>query len=137
MSHPPSFKPFKSLVGLEARAFGIAMEDEALRWFLTQVGGRCISRRDQWKGGELDLVFEVPGPRGTELVFVEVKARSGNSYGGAVGGLGPKKLARVSRSVSRFLSRYHGEARSVRFDLLAWEGDSWKHWPNLWPLPGG
>jgi hypothetical protein len=37
--------------------------------------------------------------------------------------------------VDRFLIRYRGQAKSVRFDLLAWEADRWIHWKNLWPLP--
>jgi putative endonuclease len=107
------------------------MELEARDWFLARFGGKCIALRDRWKGGELDLVFEV----GSELVFVEVKARSSGDYGGVLASLGPRKLARISRSVARFLTRYEGPARTVRVDLLAWEANRWIHLKNLWPLP--
>ncbi|HUP58038.1 MAG TPA: YraN family protein [Bdellovibrionota bacterium] len=127
----------RSIKGFEARAFGLAMEDEARLWFLSHVGGRCLAFRDRWKGGEIDLVFEVPGPGGAiELVFVEVKARSSAGYSGALGSLGYRKLDRISRSIARYLARYRGPARSARFDLLAWEAGQWRHLPNLWPLPG-
>ena len=116
---------------LQAYAFGLQKEEEARRWFEERHGGICLAFRDRWKGGEIDLIFEV----GSELVFVEVRARTGEGFSGAVGSLGPAKLRRISRSVTRFLSRYRGAARTVRFDVLAWEANRWIHLKNLWPLP--
>ena len=71
----------------------------------------------------------------SELVFIEVRARSGEGFSGALGSLDHRKLRRISRSVDRFLSRYRGPARTVRFDVLAWEANRWIHLKNLWPLP--
>jgi putative endonuclease len=115
----------------QARDFGLRMELEAREWFLANVGGRCLALRDRWKGGEIDLIFEV----GSELVFVEVRARQSEAFGGALGSLGRRKLLRISRSVARFLARYDGTARNVRLDVLAWEANRWIHVKNLWPLP--
>jgi putative endonuclease len=120
---------------LRARAFGLEKEDEARAWFEREEGGVCLAFRDRWKGGEIDLIFEVPRNVGMELVFIEVRARSSDSFSGALGSVGPAKLRRISRSVERFLSRYRGSARTVRFDVLAWEANRWIHLKNLWPLP--
>jgi Holliday junction resolvase-like predicted endonuclease len=122
----------------KAFAFGFEKEEQARSWFLRQVGGRCIATRSRWKGGEIDLIFEIPmGNHGWELVFVEVRARNdpGLRFGGAIASLGPRKLRRLSLTVERYLARYSGPAQSARFDVLAWDGGRWQHFPNLWPLP--
>jgi putative endonuclease len=125
----------KSEVGRQARDFGLMMERSARDWFLDREGGSCVAEGYRWRRGEIDLVFEVPGGSGTELVFVEVRARSGTLFSGAVGSLGPRKLGRVSRSIERFLARYRGNAGSIRFDVLLWEAGQWVHLRHLWPLP--
>ena len=58
-------------------------------------------RHRNWRGagGELDLVVE----RRREIVFVEVKARSSEEFGGAAGAMNEKKRKAVVRAASAYL----------------------------------
>jgi putative endonuclease len=76
-------------------------------------------RHRNWRGpsGELDLVVE----RGGRIVFVEVKTRSSELYGGAVAALDRDKQSAVARTAASYLSRYALWDRPCRFDLVAIE----------------
>ena len=74
-------------------------------------------RHRNWRGpaGELDLVVE----RGGRIVFVEVKTRSSELYGGAAAALDAAKRAAVARAAASYLSRQALWDRPCRFDLVA------------------
>ena len=76
-------------------------------------------RHRNWRGpsGELDLVVE----RGGRIVFVEVKTRSSELYGGAVAALDRDKRLAVARTAASYLGRYALWDRPCRFDLVAIE----------------
>jgi putative endonuclease len=76
-------------------------------------------RHRRWRGagGELDLVMR---QRDT-TVFVEVKARSDDLYGGAAAALNSKKQKVLTRAASAYLSRYSLWERPCRFDLVTIE----------------
>ena len=76
-------------------------------------------RHRNWRGptGELDLVFDRRG----ELVFVEVKARSGAAFGGAVAAVGRQKRDAMARTAACYLSRHGLWERPVRFDVVTVE----------------
>jgi putative endonuclease len=68
-------------------------------------------------GGELDLVMQ---HRDT-TVFVEVKARSREDFGGAAAALHEKKKRALTRVSAAYLSRYSLWWRPCRFDLVTVE----------------
>jgi putative endonuclease len=76
-------------------------------------------RHRNWRGagGELDLVVE----RRREVVFVEVKARSTDLFGGAVGSVDAKKQRTLARASSAYLSRHDLWDRPCRFDIVTIE----------------
>jgi putative endonuclease len=76
-------------------------------------------RHRNWSGagGELDLVMQ---HRGT-TVFVEVKARSGEDFGGAAAALTAKKQKVLTRTASAYLGRYDLWRRPCRYDLVTFE----------------
>jgi putative endonuclease len=76
-------------------------------------------RHRNWRGttGELDLVFDRRG----EVVFVEVKARSGEMFGGAVGAVDRDKQSAMTRTAASYLSRHGLWERPVRFDVVTVE----------------
>ncbi len=76
-------------------------------------------RHRNWRGpsGELDLVVE----RRREIVFVEVKTRSSELFGGAVGAFGGRKRATMMRTAHAYLGRYGLWNSPCRFDLIAIE----------------
>lgn len=76
-------------------------------------------RHRNWRGpsGELDLVMSRRG----EVVFVEVKSRSGGDFGGALGAVDRSKRAALARTASVYLSRFGLWDRPCRFDVIAVE----------------
>jgi putative endonuclease len=97
--------------------FGQASELLAER-FLQAKGYRILARNLRTSLGELDLVAEDRGV----LVFVEVKARATEAFGGAVLAVDRKKQAKLVRLASQYLSQRHLSDRSCRFDIVVVQG---------------
>ena len=79
--------------------------------------GYRILGENVWIGGyELDLVVR----RGRNLVFCEVKGKSGPAFGDPLEMVTPEKVRRVRRAASAWLSANpeHGHC-SIRFDVVA------------------
>jgi putative endonuclease len=75
------------------------------------VRGWRILATNAWAGGnELDLVVR----RGRRLVFVEVKARSGDGYGDPLEAVTPEKERRLRRAAEAWLA---GRPELVGLDL--------------------
>lgn len=76
-------------------------------------------RHRNWRGagGELDLVLERRG----EIVFVEVKTRSTDLYGGAGAAVDARKRRILTRTSSAYLSSFELWDRPSRFDIVTIE----------------
>lgn len=99
-------------------ARGRAAEDAALR-FLQANGLALLARNYRCRLGELDLVMR----DGASLVFVEVRARSDSTFGGAAASIGPAKQRRLAAAARHFLMTHPGEARRpARFDAVLISG---------------
>jgi putative endonuclease len=95
---------------------GDAGEEQALR-FLQEHGLTLVERNFRCKGGEIDLVMQ----DGRGLVFVEVRKRAGNGYGGAAASVTSRKQARLVIAAQTFLQRYKMPP-PCRFDVIAIDG---------------
>lgn len=100
------------------RERGRAAEDAALR-FLEARGFALLRRNYRCRLGEIDLVMR----DGPSLVFVEVRARDSDAYGGAAASVGPAKQRRLAAAARHFLMTHPREAqRPARFDVVAISG---------------
>ena len=97
--------------------FGQASELLAER-FLQAKGYRILARNVRTALGELDLVAEDQGV----LVFVEVKARATEAFGGAVLAVDRRKQAKLIRLASQYLAQHRLADRSCRFDVVLVQG---------------
>lgn len=102
---------------------GRAAEDAALA-LLQAAGLKLVARNWRCPGGELDLVMQ----DGAGLVFVEVRARSHDRFGGAAASLTPAKLGRVRLAAGRFLQTRHGVTPPCRFDAVLIDGQQEPVW---------
>ena len=68
-------------------------------------------------GGEIDLIMQAPD--GT-TVFVEVRKRKTNTYGGAAASVGSVKQRRIIFAARHYLARLR-ELPPCRFDVVALE----------------
>jgi putative endonuclease len=95
---------------------GAQAEDRALA-HLRRQGLEPVVRNYRCKGGEIDLVMRAPD--GT-LVFVEVRQRSGRSFGGAAASVTPAKQRRVLLAAGHYLATL-ARVPPCRFDVVALE----------------
>jgi putative endonuclease len=83
-----------------ARAAGGAEAEAIAADFLAARGLRIVARNVRFRVGEIDLVAK----DGDTLVFVEVRLRRSQRYGGAAASITPAKRARLLRAVRGYLA---------------------------------
>jgi putative endonuclease len=88
--------------------------EERAAQFLRGRGYRIVCINYHWRGGEIDLIAR----DGNCLVFVEVKARSGSSYGLPEEAVTPVKQRKLIRTAQRYLTE-HPSSLDLRFDVVA------------------
>lgn len=86
----------------------VAEHLRALDWRILQRNWRC-------RYGELDLIGE-DGPR--TVVFVEVKTRTGDGFGGIEHAVTPQKLRRIRRLAGLWLAGQDQRWPELRIDVL-------------------
>ena len=86
--------------------------------FLARAGLRLITRNYRCRYGEIDLILQ----DGDTLVFVEVRSRAGNAFGGAASSITAAKRERLLRTARHYLSGA-GPEPPCRFDAVLLTGD--------------
>ena len=89
-------------------------EDLACRE-LERRGYEIIARRYRRRGGELDIVAR----DGPTLVFVEVKARHGKTFGDGAEAVTGLKQHRMMRLATDYVMRHHLLNCPCRFDVVS------------------
>jgi putative endonuclease len=100
-------------VKLETRAFGLECETLAAR-FLSDRGYRIVERNYRTRRGEIDLIAY----DGHTLVFIEVKARRSDAFGGPRWAIDRRKQVRLGKLAHHYLHRQRLEDQDCRFDLV-------------------
>ena len=99
-----------------AQSRGAEAEDRAAR-FLAQQGLDIVARNYRTRFGEIDLIAR----DGAVLVFVEVRMRSSEGFGGAAGSVDSRKQSRIVAAARQFLASLTREP-PCRFDVVTLEG---------------
>ena len=99
------------------KLFGQAGESAAEE-YLRRKGYRILGRNLRSSLGELDLVAE----DGQVLVFVEVKARRTDAFGGAIHAVHHRKQEKLIQLAAQYLARHHIKNRLCRFDVVLLQG---------------
>jgi putative endonuclease len=81
---------------------------------LERRGYVILARRYRTRFGEIDIVARDGGT----TVFVEVKARAGDEFGGAAAAVTAAKQRRVTYMAIDYLSRHRLHDRPCRFDVV-------------------
>lgn len=101
-------------------ARGQAAEDQALA-YLQARGLRLLARNYRTPGrggGEIDLILQESN--GT-VVFVEVRSRRSQDFGGAGGSISAAKRRRIVLAAQHWLLQ-HGAGQACRFDAVLLDG---------------
>lgn len=88
--------------------------EQTAAFFLSEHGYRVLARNQRTPLGELDLVCRSL----SEVVIVEVKARSNQEYGDALESIGPRKARRLRAAAAWWLSERGMFPCAVRFDVV-------------------
>ncbi|WP_461537783.1 YraN family protein [Spongorhabdus nitratireducens] len=92
-------------------------EDLALR-YLCRKGLKLIARNYACRSGEIDLVMKDR----QQLVFIEVRYRKDQKYGGALDSVTARKQQRIYKTAQHYLQQHNASSESCRFDVIALEG---------------
>ena len=103
-------------------ATGQAAEDTAAG-YLKKQGCRILARNWHCRYGEIDLIMQ----HGETLLFVEVKFRRSNAFGGAAYSITPAKLAKLQRSAEYYLQTQHINP-PCRLDAVLLQGAQAPQW---------
>ncbi len=95
------------------QALGLEGEDAACAE-LVRRGYEILARRYRTRAGEIDLVAR----HGATLVFVEVKTRASDAYGGGAAAVTWQKRRRLARVAGEFLARCGQTNAACRFDVV-------------------
>ena len=82
---------------------------------LKKLGYRILVRNYRIRLGEIDIIAEDKDT----LVFVEVKARTGTSFGSPVEAITARKKRQLAKVAMQYISQYGLDNRSARFDVVS------------------
>jgi putative endonuclease len=85
--------------------------------YLERQGLKILERNYRCRFGEIDII----AAGGAVLVFVEVRARRSEDYGGAAGSITAAKRRRLVAAARHYLAA-HGSDRPCRFDVVLVRG---------------
>jgi putative endonuclease len=105
------------------RQFGQEQEQKACD-YLEQQDLKVIEKNYQCKVGEIDLIMR---DKDNILVFVEVRFRKQNSYGGGLESVTRSKQRRIIRTAQYYLLTKKEDC-PCRFDVIAIEPEQKFHW---------
>lgn len=92
---------------------GLLGERIAARWMRRQ-GWSIVAHRFRTGHRDLDLIVR----RGSEIAFVEVKARRGDGFGTPVDAVHWRKRRELERSARVWVDRYGEDVLTYRFDVI-------------------
>ena len=81
---------------------------------LERRGYAILARRYRTRLGEIDIVAR----DGATIVFIEVKARAGDEFGGAAAAVTAWKQRRIALMAVDYVARHRLENRPCRFDVV-------------------
>jgi putative endonuclease len=91
---------------------------ELLAWsWLENHGYSLIDKNFTRRIGEIDLI--VRDPDNSTVVFIEVRFRSTERYGGAIESVDYRKQRKLARTANSWLQRYATQNTPARIDIIA------------------
>ncbi|OBH52987.1 YraN family protein [Mycobacterium colombiense] len=82
---------------------------------LMRMGFRVVARNWRCRYGELDIIARDDT---TSMVFVEVKTRTGDGYGGLAYAVTPRKVLRLRRLAGLWLAGQDQRCAAIRIDVI-------------------
>ena len=102
---------------------------------LRRQGYRILGRNVRFSNGELDIVAK----KDDTIVFVEVKARRTDQFGGASYAVTPRKQQRLIHLAAQYLAQHQLSQSLSRFDVMLYQngaGGRLEHVVNAFEVAG-
>jgi putative endonuclease len=95
------------------------------RQYLIQQGLRYLTQNFHSRQGEIDLIMQEQ----ETLVFIEVKYRKNNNFGGAIAAVSYNKQQRLRKTATFYLQRQGLNAYNTpcRFDVITIQGNTYNN----------
>lgn len=104
---------------MNKRQLGADKEEYAAN-YLIQQGYHILERNYRTRFGEIDIIAK----EGEYLCFIEVKFRSGKTYGTGLDAVDYRKQTKIRQVANYYLMKScYGEWTPCRFDIVAMEGE--------------
>lgn len=100
----------------ESRAEIGALGEQVAVDYLHAMGMRTLARNWRCRYGELDII--AADDNAGAVVFVEVKTRTGDRFGGVAEAVTPAKVRRLRRLAGLWLAQQTGQWAAVRIDVV-------------------
>ena len=110
-------------MGPEAKSVAGERYERDAEALLKSHGLILVERNWHCRFGEIDLIMR----EGTTLVFVEVRQRNSQRFGGAGASIGRDKQARIERAVELYLSRLRSMP-ACRIDAVLFDAAKPPQW---------
>lgn len=92
-----------------------ALAEQQAADYLTEHGYQVLARNFRAAGGEIDIVAAYK----KTLVFVEVKQRTSNAFGGPLAAVTKTKQQRVTTAATQFIKTHpQYQQNDIRFDVI-------------------
>ena len=109
---------------------GKQAEEQAAQ-FLTQKGYRILERNFPSVFGELDIIAR----HKDTLVFVEVKQRASQAFGGPMAAVTQAKQLKIARTAASYIKTRAPKFDKIRFDVICIVADEITHLENAFFPP--
>lgn len=113
------------------RRQGDKAEERAAK-YLQDNGYKILKRNYLCPLGEVDIIAQKEGA----LVFVEVKQRSSEAFGGPVAAVTKSKQQKIAKAAATYLKRENPSYNALLFDIIAITGDRLEHIKNAFTPSG-
>ncbi len=98
--------------------------------FLIDKGLILQQKNFSTQAGEVDLIMLDTRNSNESLVFIEVRYRKNDDFGGAAASVTPKKQQRIIKAALAY-QQQNAPQSSMRFDVVAIEGDNINNKPKI------
>ncbi len=89
-------------------------EKKAAR-YLKQKGYKVVTANYRCQYGEIDLIAK----HADILIFIEVKTRTSNDFGGPAAAVDRRKQQQISKVAHHYLVTHHNDDVDARFDVIS------------------
>lgn len=113
------------------RKCGDAGEEQAAN-YLKEKGYKILARNYACKTGEVDIIAQ----KNKAIIFVEVKLRASNAFGGGVAAVTKSKQNKIATAAINYIKDRKPEFDSLMFDIIAITDGKLEHIQNAFTAEG-